>query len=56
MIDRRWLPLNALRAFVRQIAKMTKDRSDYLELRAMAQQAVPEATLVETIREVLGRH
>ena len=39
-----------------ELAKMTKDRADYLDLRAQAQRAVPEAALVETIREVLGRH
>lgn len=38
-----------------EVAKMTKDRSDYLELRSRAQQAVPEAELVSKVREVLGR-
>jgi histidyl-tRNA synthetase len=39
-----------------ELAKMTKDRADYLELRAQAQRAVSESALVETIREVLARH
>ena len=39
-----------------ELAKSTKDRADYVELRAKAQQAVPESALVETVREVLGRH
>ena len=39
-----------------ELAKSTKDRADYVELRARAQQAVPEDDLVATVREVLGRH
>jgi histidyl-tRNA synthetase len=39
-----------------ELAKATKDRADYVELRARAQQAVPEASLVETVREVLALH
>ena len=39
-----------------ELAKATKDRADYVELRARAQQAVPEVDLVATVREVLGRH
>ena len=39
-----------------ELAKGTKDRADYLELRAKAQMAVAEDALVDTVREVLGRH
>ncbi len=39
-----------------ELAKSTKDRVDYLELRQKAQRAVPEAALVDTVREVLARH
>ena len=39
-----------------ELAKATKDRADYLELRARAQGAVPEADLVEGVRAVLARH
>ena len=39
-----------------ELAKATKDRADYLELRARAQSAVAEADLVDTVREVLARH
>ena len=39
-----------------KLATMTKDRADYLELRAKAQSAVPESTLVDTVRAILGRH
>ena len=39
-----------------QLAKATKDRADYVELRAKAQVTVPVAALVEQVREVLGRH
>jgi histidyl-tRNA synthetase len=39
-----------------ELAKATKDRVDYVELRAKAQSAVPEADLVAKVREVLGRH
>jgi histidyl-tRNA synthetase len=38
-----------------ELAKATKDRADYLELRQRAQFAAPEAELVERVREVLGR-
>ena len=39
-----------------ELAKGTKDRADYVELRAKAQMAVPEDALVDTVREVLARH
>ncbi len=39
-----------------QLAKSTKERADYLELRQRAQFPVPEAGLVEAVREVLARH
>ncbi|QXX75605.1 histidine--tRNA ligase [Methylovirgula sp. HY1] len=39
-----------------ELAAMTKDRADYLELRAKAQFTVPEADLVKAVKEVLGRH
>jgi histidyl-tRNA synthetase len=38
-----------------ELAKTTKDRADYLELRQRAQFASPEAKLVERVREVLER-
>ena len=38
-----------------ELAKATKDRADYLEFRQRAQFAVPEAELVERVREVLAR-
>ena len=38
-----------------ELARTTKDRADYLELRKRAQFAVPEAELVERVREVLAR-
>ena len=38
-----------------ELAKATKDRADYLELRQRAQFAAPEAELVERVREVLDR-
>jgi len=38
-----------------ELAKATKDRADYLELRQRAQFAAPEADLIERVREVLGR-
>jgi histidyl-tRNA synthetase len=38
-----------------ELAKSTKDRADYLELRQRAQFATPEAELVESVREVLAR-
>jgi histidyl-tRNA synthetase len=39
-----------------ELAASTKDRADYLELRARAQFTVPEADLVKAVKEVLGRH
>ena len=39
-----------------ELAKSSKDRSDYLELRQKAQMPVPQDRLVEAVREVLGRH
>jgi histidyl-tRNA synthetase len=39
-----------------ELAKATKDRADYIELRAKAQSAVAEGELVAKVREVLGRH
>ena len=39
-----------------ELAKATKDRADYLDLRAKAQSPVAEADLVAKVREVLGRH
>jgi histidyl-tRNA synthetase len=38
-----------------ELAKATKDRADYLELRQRAQFAAPEGELVERVREVLAR-
>jgi histidyl-tRNA synthetase len=38
-----------------ELAKTTKDRGDYLELRQRAQFSAPEAELVERVREVLAR-
>jgi histidyl-tRNA synthetase len=38
-----------------ELAKATKDRADYLELRQRAQFTAPEAELVERVREMLGR-
>jgi histidyl-tRNA synthetase len=38
-----------------ELAKATKERADYLELRQRAQFAAPEADLVTRVREVLGR-
>jgi histidyl-tRNA synthetase len=38
-----------------ELAKSTKDRADYLELRQRAQFSAPEAELVERVREVLAR-
>ena len=38
-----------------ELAKTTKDRADYLELRQRAQFPAPEAKLVERVREVLAR-
>src|SRR5580704_761993 len=39
-----------------ELAASTKDRADYLELRANAQFTVPEDRLVESVRDVLARH
>ncbi|ACB95404.1 histidine--tRNA ligase [Beijerinckia indica] len=39
-----------------ELAASSKDRADYLELRAKAQFAVPESELVAAVREVLARH
>jgi histidyl-tRNA synthetase len=38
-----------------ELAKGSKDRHDYLELRQKAQFAVPESGMIEAVREVLGR-
>jgi histidyl-tRNA synthetase len=38
-----------------ELAKTTKDRADYLELRQRAQFSAPEAELVKRVREVLTR-
>jgi histidyl-tRNA synthetase len=38
-----------------ELAKANKDRADYLEMRAKAQAAVPEAELVEKVRQVIAR-
>jgi len=38
-----------------ELAKASKDRADYLELRQRAQFTAPEAELVERVREVLAR-
>ncbi len=38
-----------------ELAKANKDRADYLEMRAKAQVAVPEAEMVESVREILAR-
>ena len=38
-----------------ELARATKDRADYLELRQRAQFTAPEAELVERVREVLAR-
>ncbi len=39
-----------------ELAASTKDRADYLELRANAQFTMPESQLVDSVRKVLGRH
>jgi histidyl-tRNA synthetase len=39
-----------------ELAASTKDRADYLELRASAQFSTPEDRLVESVQEVLARH
>jgi histidyl-tRNA synthetase len=38
-----------------ELAKTTKERADYLELRQRAQATWPEAELVKRVREVLAR-
>jgi histidyl-tRNA synthetase len=38
-----------------ELAKTNKDRADYLEMRAKAQVAVPEAEMVERVRAVIAR-
>jgi histidyl-tRNA synthetase len=38
-----------------ELAKANKDRADYLEMRARAQAAVPEAELIERVRAVIAR-
>ena len=38
-----------------ELAKANKDRADYLEMRAKAQVAAPEAELVERVRAVIAR-
>lgn len=39
-----------------ELAASTKDRADYLELRANAQFSIPEHRLVASVQEVLARH
>jgi histidyl-tRNA synthetase len=39
-----------------ELAASTKDRADYLELRASAQFTVPEDQLIESVQKVLWRH
>jgi histidyl-tRNA synthetase len=39
-----------------ELAASTKDRADYLELRANAQFSIPEDRLVKSVQEVLARH
>jgi histidyl-tRNA synthetase len=39
-----------------ELAASTKDRADYLELRASVQFTVPEDRLVESVQKVLARH
>jgi histidyl-tRNA synthetase len=39
-----------------ELAASTKDRADYLELRAKAQFTIPEDRLAESVQEVLARH
>jgi histidyl-tRNA synthetase len=39
-----------------ELAKASKDRADYLELRQRAQALAPEAELVARVRDVLARH
>ena len=44
-----------VKALGAELAKASKDRSDYLEMRQRAQAAVPEAELVAKVREVIAR-
>ena len=39
-----------------QLAKGSKDRADYLDLRKRAQFPVPQAAMIEAVREVLARN
>ncbi len=39
-----------------ELAKASRDRADYLDLRRRAQAAVPEDRFVEAVRDVLARH
>jgi histidyl-tRNA synthetase len=39
-----------------ELAKLEKGRDEHLQKQAQAQRAVPEAQLVEAVREVLSRH
>jgi histidyl-tRNA synthetase len=39
-----------------ELAASTRDRADYLELRAKAQFTVPEDQLIESVRKILWRH
>ncbi len=39
-----------------ELAASTKDRADYLELRARAQFSVAESDILKAVQEVLGRH
>jgi histidyl-tRNA synthetase len=39
-----------------ELAKLEKGRDEYLQKQAEAQRAVPEANLVEAVRDVLARH
>ena len=60
-VDRRWVNVltreiqAAEVTIVAELAKANKDRADYLEMRAKAQAAVPEAELVEKVRQVISR-
>ena len=39
-----------------ELAKLEKGRDEYLQKQAQAQMKVPEARLVEAVREILARH
>ena len=39
-----------------ELAKLEKGREDHLQKQAQAQQSVPEADLVATVRSILARH